>query len=101
MKRLLLLTAILNLMLLKLYGQQDLSKPFKACDTEGSITLYDYNAKKWISSDINDSHYPTLPASTFPHRARVHPGAVYLVGLRPVELLNVTTHCAFHQKALP
>ena len=65
MRKLLLLTAILNLMLLKLYGQPDLSKPFKACDTEGSITLYDYNAKKWISSDINDSHYPTLPASTF------------------------------------
>ena len=65
MRKLPLLTAILNLMLLKLYGQQDLSKPFEECDTEGSITLYDYNAKKWISSDINDSHYPTLPASTF------------------------------------
>ena len=65
MKKLILLTAALNLILLKLYGQQDLSKPFRACNTEGSITIYDYHAKKWISSDIHDSHYPTLPASTF------------------------------------
>ena len=39
--------------------------PFKDCGTGGSITLFDYNARKWISSDINDSHFPTLPASTF------------------------------------
>lgn len=43
----------------------DLSKPFEECQIKGSITLYDYKANKWISSDINDSHYATLPASTF------------------------------------
>ncbi|MCG6188580.1 penicillin-binding transpeptidase domain-containing protein [Maribellus maritimus] len=40
-------------------------QPFKDCNVEGSITIYDYNAHKWISSDINDSHCQTLPASTF------------------------------------
>lgn len=44
---------------------QDLQKPFQDCHIDGSITLYDYNQKKWISSDINDSHQPSLPASTF------------------------------------
>lgn len=48
-----------------LYGQTDLAKPFEDCDLNGSITIYDYNAKKWISSDIDDSHYGTLPASSF------------------------------------
>lgn len=48
-----------------LYGQTDLTKPFRDCGLNGSITIYDYNAKKWISSDIEDSHYGTLPASTF------------------------------------
>lgn len=46
-------------------AQQDLMKPFKDCDLKGSITIYDYRAKKWISSDIQDSHLPSLPASTF------------------------------------
>lgn len=46
-------------------GQQDLKQPFEACGLEGSITIYDYRAKKWISSDIEDSHVATLPASTF------------------------------------
>lgn len=47
------------------FAQQDLLSSFDACQVEGSITLYDYNAKKWIYSDSLDSHYPTLPASTF------------------------------------
>lgn len=46
-------------------GQVNLREPFQACGINGSITIYDYQAKKWIASDINDSHYPTLPASTF------------------------------------
>ncbi|MBN1985100.1 MAG: class D beta-lactamase [Prolixibacteraceae bacterium] len=47
------------------YSQNDFLKPFKDCKIDGSITIYDYHAHKWISSDINDSHYQTLPASTF------------------------------------
>lgn len=48
-----------------LFGQTSLTKPFEDCKIDGSITLYDYNAKQWIASDINDSHCATLPASTF------------------------------------
>lgn len=44
---------------------QDLSTPFNTCKAEGSITIFDYNAKKWITSDSADSQLPTLPASTF------------------------------------
>lgn len=46
-------------------GQINLAQPFEDCQIKGSITLFDYKEKKWISSDINDSHIPTLPASTF------------------------------------
>ena len=63
MRRILLMTLLISA-LPKLYGQS-LSKPFEECEIDGSITIYDYHAKKWTSSDINDSHYPTLPASTF------------------------------------
>lgn len=64
MKKIILLISVLTLSLSKIYGQ-NLSKPFKECGVNSSITLYDYNTKKWISTDINDSNYPTLPASTF------------------------------------
>jgi beta-lactamase class D len=40
-------------------------RPFKECGIDGSITIYDYQANKWICSDIYDSFFPTLPASTF------------------------------------
>ena len=63
MRRILLMTLVVSA-LPKLYGQS-LSKPFEECEIAGSITIYDYHAKKWTPSDINDSHYPTLPASTF------------------------------------
>jgi beta-lactamase class D len=63
MKQLIVLFSILSVF--NLYGQEDLSKPFHDCNIDGSITIYDYRAKKWISSDINDSHFATLPASTF------------------------------------
>ena len=48
-----------------LHCQPSLTQPFEDCGIEGSITLYDYQAKKWISSDIHDIHFATLPASTF------------------------------------
>lgn len=48
-----------------IFGQTPLTQPFEDCQINGSITLYDYNAKQWIASDINDSKIATLPASTF------------------------------------
>lgn len=48
-----------------LCGQTNLEKPFEDCDIQGSITVYDYNSKKWISSNIRDSQVGSLPASTF------------------------------------
>jgi len=46
-------------------AQTSLNRPFEECHIRGSITIYDYKARKWITNDIKDSHYPTLPASTF------------------------------------
>lgn len=63
MRQLLVLLSILSF--LNLPAQENLSKPFQDCNIKGSITIYDYKAKKWISSDIHDSHLGTLPASTF------------------------------------
>ncbi|MCG8332264.1 MAG: penicillin binding protein transpeptidase domain-containing protein [Chitinophagales bacterium] len=51
--------------LFKVDAQQDITQPFKDCGIEGSITIYDYATRQWISSDMRDSQYPTLPASTF------------------------------------
>ncbi len=62
-KSLLILLSILPL--IEVNGQSDIIKPFKDCGIEGSITIYNYNTKQWISSDIMDSQRPTLPASTF------------------------------------
>lgn len=47
------------------FGQVNLTEPFEQCGIDGSITIYDYNGGQWISSDIDDSAVPTLPASTF------------------------------------
>ncbi|MHC2993812.1 beta-lactamase, partial [Pontibacter sp. HJ8] len=58
-------TLLLFFIALRVSGQTDLEKPFQDCRIQGSITLYDYQAKKWISSNIHDSHVGTLPASTF------------------------------------
>lgn len=44
---------------------QDFSKYFEECHVKGSITIYDYNNKKCITSDSLNSHTGTLPASTF------------------------------------
>ena len=46
-------------------AQFSFSKPFEDCGVTGSITIYDYNSKKWVTSDVHDSQFPTLPASTF------------------------------------
>lgn len=46
-------------------AQIDLIKPFTDCGLEGSITIYDYNQKKWITSDEKDSAREMQPASTF------------------------------------
>lgn len=58
------LLALMSITSFSLSGQ-DFSTPFKKCSINGSITIYDYNAKAWITSDSSDSHFPTLPASTF------------------------------------
>ncbi|MEO1652644.1 MAG: penicillin-binding transpeptidase domain-containing protein [Bacteroidota bacterium] len=47
------------------FPQNSLQKPFEQCGVKGSITIFDYQAQKWILSDVDDSHFPTLPASTF------------------------------------
>lgn len=59
------LFTVVNFGFLTLFGQHDMVSPFKDCGVEGSITIYDYQARKWICSDIYDSQSPTLPASTF------------------------------------
>lgn len=46
-------------------GQIDFIKPFKDCNLNGSITIYDYKNKKWFISDSADVNVKTLPASTF------------------------------------
>lgn len=46
-------------------AQLDLQKPFRDCQIEGSITLYDYKRQQWLFSNQVDSQVETLPASTF------------------------------------
>ncbi len=46
-------------------SQDSWRQPFEECAVDGSITLYDYHRKVWMSSDLGDSQVPTLPASTF------------------------------------
>lgn len=58
-------TIIAILFFTKSLAQNPLNTPFEECGIAGSITVYDYKASKWISSDIEDSNFPTLPASTF------------------------------------
>jgi beta-lactamase class D len=48
-----------------LSAQIDFATPFKDCNAEGSITLYDYRNKKWLFSDVAYAKVETLPASTF------------------------------------
>ncbi len=61
---------VLTSLLILLFGHHSIAQinfqqPFDDCQIEGSTTIYDYNSKKWISSNIYDSHKQTLPASTF------------------------------------
>lgn len=65
MKKIITFLILLNAATIGLKAQINFAKPFTDCNIKGSITLYDYNEKKWISSDITDSHKQTLPASTF------------------------------------
>lgn len=46
-------------------AQTSLNKPFEECGIYGSITIYDYHLKKWITNNVDDSQLATLPASTF------------------------------------
>lgn len=47
------------------FGQIDLQQPFKKCNAEGSISIYDYKNHTWLFSDTADAEKETLPASTF------------------------------------
>jgi beta-lactamase class D len=40
-------------------------RPFKDCGVQGSCTIYDYQQKKWLTSDSIDAKTASLPASTF------------------------------------
>ena len=46
-------------------AQIDLTQPFKDCNLNGSITIYNYTTKAWILSDSLDAKRTTQPASTF------------------------------------
>ena len=46
-------------------GQVDFARPFEESGISGSITLYDYWAKMYLSNELEDSQVATLPASTF------------------------------------
>lgn len=48
-----------------LFGQTHWNQPFEECGIKGSITIYDYQLKKWMTNNMKDSQTPTLPASTF------------------------------------
>ncbi len=57
--------AFLFLFPFSLVAQKDLDKPFKDCNMNGGITLYNANNKIWIYSNEADSKVQTNPASTF------------------------------------
>ncbi len=56
---------ILGMFLSSYLHAQDLQKIISDYNVQGSITIYDYNNKKWIFSDKKDANKSTLPASTF------------------------------------
>ena len=65
MKGLLYLVLTLFVTSASVFGQVDFARPFEEFGISGSITLYDYRAKMYLSSDLEDSQVTTLPASTF------------------------------------
>lgn len=65
MRKIILFLIPIIVLVMSLRAQVNLFKPFEDCNIKGSITIYDLKKKKWISSDMIDSNYPTLPASTF------------------------------------
>lgn len=48
-----------------IFAQENWSSYFTESGVEGSITVFDYEQKKWYYSDEKDAHNATLPASTF------------------------------------
>ena len=46
-------------------AQLNLEKPFRECEVQGSITLYDRASDTWTFSNEEDSKVPSNPASTF------------------------------------
>ncbi|MCR9249122.1 MAG: penicillin-binding transpeptidase domain-containing protein [bacterium] len=56
---------LITLLSSPLSAQFNLNQPFEDCGVKGSITIYDYKAGKWITNDMEDSNFATLPASTF------------------------------------
>lgn len=56
---------LITLLSSSLSAQFNLNQPFEDCEVKGSITIYEYNSGKWITNDMEDSNFATLPASTF------------------------------------
>lgn len=54
-----------NLFVLLIFSNLNAQNYSDNCNVKGSTTIYDYNNKKWISTDSLDANKPTLPASTF------------------------------------
>ncbi|MCF2520876.1 penicillin-binding transpeptidase domain-containing protein [Dyadobacter sp. CY351] len=44
---------------------QNQETPFQSCNVKGSTTIYDYNNRKWTTTDEFDSREGSQPASTF------------------------------------
>lgn len=65
MRNIILILFAISTIIMKTNAQVNLAQPFEDCNIKGSITIYDLKERKWISSDINDSNQPSLPASTF------------------------------------
>lgn len=47
------------------FAQPQFTKLFNEFGVEGSVTVYDFNTKKWFYTDSVDAKKMTLPASTF------------------------------------
>jgi beta-lactamase class D len=59
--KLLLLCCVLAL---NVAAQND-ENPFQTCHVKGSTTIYDFNSRKWTTTDDADSRRGSQPASTF------------------------------------
>lgn len=52
-------------LLLAVTAAGQLQQPFKDCKVEGSTTIYDLKANRWVYTDSADAMIASLPASTF------------------------------------